>query len=202
MEDDPRAENDWMNQGANHPAPSSTLHPSSLSIRMIRPHLENVPEPRPLPAGYELRAATEADEPGLATLLGCAFPEFAWPVEKVRTELTRHPDVLATYLVTHDGVPVATASVLIEPDRHPGTGIVHWVGTDPDHLRRGLAQQLLARLLDDFRERGFTSAHLITQDERLPAIRSYLRFGFIPDYTLDDQNQPARWSAILQAIHS
>lgn len=80
------------------------------------------------------------------------------------------------------GRPVATASSHWLPDRFPGAGVVHWVGTRPDHARLGLGSALLRRLLHDFDERGYPAAVLQTDTFRLPAIRAYLRFGFLPVY--------------------
>lgn len=98
------------------------------------------------------------------------------------------------------GRPVATASSHWLPDRFPGAGVVHWVGTRPDHARLGLGSALLRRLLHDFDERGYPAAVLQTDTFRLPAIRAYLRFGFLPVYRVDGGDHQDRWSAVFQAL--
>jgi mycothiol synthase len=167
---------------------------------MRRPHLRDVPAVAPLPAGYRLRPfADPADVAALAATLATAFDE-PWDEARVRRELADAPDVKAVYVVTWQGNPVATASSRSLPDRFPGSGYVHWVGTDPAHARRGLASALLARLLRDFAERRYADAVLETDDARLPALRTYLRFGFLPVYAVQGEDQRDRWAAIFQRL--
>lgn len=169
---------------------------SSLLLR--RPHLKDVPE-RGVPEGYVLRRSEPADDEAIAETLRASFDE-SWDVERVRRELTQAQDVVATYVVAHDGIPVATASSRWVPERFPGAGYVHWVGTHPDHTRRGLAAALLVELLRHFREVGRSEAVLETDDHRHPAIRSYLRLGFTPVYEVDGSDHRVRWSAIFQQL--
>ena len=174
--------------------------PKPAQLQMYRPHLHDDPVARPLPAGYEVRLAQgEQDERDLALVLTAAFDE-EWTVERVRTALTEAPDVLAVYVVTWNGRTVATAASRYDPERFPDTGYVHWVGALPDHAGRGLGAALMARLLQDFRDRGYRDAILETDDFRLPAIKVYLRFGFLPVYDVKGEDQRARWSALLQKI--
>ncbi len=174
----------------------------SVNISAVRPHLRDPPAGRPLPYGYTLRRPGRADEPQLARLLSLAFND-TWDEVRVRDTLTGAPDVKAVYGVFQRELLVATASSQIRPERDPAAGFVHWVATHPGHRSRGLASALLGRLLEDFRERRYTCARLDTQPERLPAIRVYLKFGFVPDYELgggDPGDQKAVWSDIFQAL--
>ena len=172
----------------------------TTQLRMYRPHMRDIPASPPLPAGYELRPCEgEEDERALADALTGSFGE-DWPVSRVRSSLTEASDVLAVYGVAWQGAPVATASSRYDPDKFPNCGYVHWVGTHPDHARRGLGMALMVRLLHDFQERGYRDAVLETDDFRLPAIRSYLRCGFLPVYEVNGDDQRDRWSAIFQAL--
>ena len=169
-------------------------------LLMLRPHLRDLPPVPPLPAGYRLRLAqAEADEEALAAVLAAAFAN-PWDSARVRRELTAAPDVRAVYAVTWQDRPVATAASRSLPDHFPGSGYVHWVGTHPEHQRRGLALALLARLLRDFAERGDRDAVLETDDSRLPALRAYLACGFLPVYDVAGEDHRARWSAVFQAL--
>jgi mycothiol synthase len=58
----------------------------------------------------------------------------------------------------------------------------------------------MSRILEDFRDRGYRDAVLETDDFRLPAIKVYLRFGFVPVYEVKGEDQRARWSALFQKI--
>ena len=167
---------------------------------MFRPHLNDLPAAAPLPPGYNLRTAHGAkDELALASVLAASFNE-EWTVERVHQQLTAAPQVLAVYAATFEDSPVATAASRWVPDQFPETGYVHWVGTDPAHARRGLGMALMLWVLQDFRDRGYRYAILETDDFRLPAIRTYLRCGFVPVEFVDRDDHRERWSAIFQAI--
>jgi mycothiol synthase len=176
--------------------PNDETKRTSLLLR--RPHLDDIPE-RGLPAGHTARLARPADEEAIAETLRESFGE-PWDVELVRQRLTRSEDVVATYVVDHAGRVVATASSRWVPERFPGAGYVHWVGTHPAHARKGLAAVLLVELLRHFREVGRTEAVLETDDHRHPAIRSYLRLGYTPVYEVDGEDHRRRWSAIFQGL--
>ena len=167
---------------------------------MRRPHLRDAPAVPPPPPGYELRTfGGETDLEPLAATLTAAFGE-PWGVEAVRRVLTESPDVRAVYVAAHGGRPVATASSRYLPERFGGSGIVHWVGTHPEHAGRGLGLALVARVLDDFAERGYPDAVLQTDDFRLPAIRMYLKLGFTPVYEVEGEDHRARWSAVFERL--
>ena len=166
---------------------------------MRRPHLLDLPGNAP-PPGYALRpAGGEEDVAALAAVLTGAFGDL-WTADRVRRTLTEAPDVRAVYVATWHGRPVATASSRLLPDRFPGSGVVHWVGTHPDHARRGLASALVARVLRDFRDRGDTAAALETDEFRLPAIRTYFRFGFLPVDEVAGEDHRPRWSTVVQEL--
>lgn len=178
--------------------PAST--PTQLLMR--RPTLEGDLLVPTVPAGYEMRLANESDEAALADLLTTAFPELdPWTVESVRERLTQAPDVDAVYVIAHDGQVVATASSRHDHDRFPGSGYVHWVGALPGHAGKRLGSALMDRLLVDFRERGYRDAVLETDDFRLPAIRTYLRHGYVPiTEDVKGENHLARWSMVLPQV--
>ena len=167
-----------------------------MNISVVRPHLRDVPR-RPLPKGYILRTLGHDDELPLAELLSAAF-EDTWDVARVSATLTRAPDVKAVYGVFYGSRLVATASSQHLPDRDPAAGFVHWVATHPDYRGRGLASVLLEHILNDFQTWGYCRARLDTQPERLPAIRAYLKFGFIPDY--EEAGSQEIWSSILSKL--
>jgi mycothiol synthase len=168
-------------------------------ISMYRPHLRDGPNARPLPDGCRLRLPGRDDEPQLAALHGSAFAE-PWDEERVASTLTRAEDVKAVYGVFCQNELVATASSQYLPGRDPHAGFVHWEATHPSQRGKGLAAVLLERLLKDFAARGHPSARLFTQPERLPAIRTYLKFGFVPEYEVDGRDDRSTWSGIFRAL--
>ncbi len=174
---------------------------TSANISLVRPHLGDPSTAHALPEGYTLRRLEHADEPQLAQLLNLAFGG-TWDEARVRDALTGAPDVGAVYGVVRDGELVATASSQSRPERDPAAGFVHWLAAHPEHRSRGLARALLGRIIEDFRGRGYACARLDTQPERLPAIRAYLKFGFVPVYETggDPEDQKAVWSIVFQTL--
>jgi mycothiol synthase len=172
-----------------------------INISMYRPHLHDVPDTPAVPDSYSLRRLEHGDEPNLAALLSLAFAE-TWDEQRVGSVLTRAEDVKAIYGVLWQSELVATASSQFLPRQDPHAGFVHWVATHPGHRGVGLASAVLVRLLKDFEARGYRSARLSTQPERLPAIRTYLKFGFVPDYEVDGRDDRGCWSGIFQALAS
>jgi mycothiol synthase len=173
-------------------------------LLMFRPNLENIPSARPIPEGYDVRRfGPDDDVESLGETLNLAFDrEVDWSPEQVRERLTEAPDVRAVYAAFWRGKAVATTSSRYKPEKYPDTGIVHWVATHPDHLRKGLGTVLMERVLRDFAENGDREALLETDDQRLPAIKRYLAFGFLPRYENDGEDLRPRWSAVFQAIGS
>lgn len=70
----------------------------------------------------------------------------------------------------------------------------------PGRARPGYAAALLLRVLEVLRARGYRDARLFTQPYRRPAIRAYLRLGFLPVYTVEGHIQQALWSMIFQTL--
>lgn len=169
-----------------------------VQLLMRRPHLLDLPTPPALPEGYEVRLlAGGADAPSLVETLRGAFGE-QWTEETARELLIEADDVLAVYVATYDGSTVATASSRWVPDLYPGSGYVHWVGTHPDHVRLGLGTAVVGRVLQDFRDRGYRDAVLQTEDFRIPAMRSYLKLGFVPELDVEGEDHRDRWRTIFQ----
>jgi ribosomal protein S18 acetylase RimI-like enzyme len=64
------------------------------------------------------------------------------------------------------------------PDSRPGTWILEWVATRPEHRGRGLAGRLLEHALDIGRSRGLESAQVSLAVGNELARRTYERLGF------------------------
>jgi mycothiol synthase len=169
-----------------------------LNIRMRRTTLTDLPAVSKVPDGYELYLFSNQHE-GLASALTRAFDE-PWDVARVKTDLTEAPDVHAVYVVTYQGEIVSTASSQLREKHTTTSGYVHWVGTLPEHRGKGLAYVLVARVLQDFVERGYRGAYLITQPFRYAAIKTYLKLGFTPEYDVEGQDHQEIWSKIFQRM--
>ena len=171
-----------------------------ITIRMRRPTLADLPDVPGLPQGYTLHQFNDQHSlESLATALTKAFDEL-WDETRVKTDLTEARDVLAVYIVTHNGEIVSTASSQLREKHTMTSGYVHWVGTLPQHRGKGLAYALVRRVLQDFVERGYEGAYLETQPFRHAAIKTYLKLGFTPEYEREGENQQAIWSQVFQAM--
>jgi len=144
-----------------------------------------------------VREANAADAPELARLLGAAFPDYEWTIERAHKDLLDAPDVPVTFVVEEGGKLIATASVREHP-RWPESGYVHWVGVDPTERGRRLGRVVMWHVMERRRAEGRTSSILETDDFRLPAITSYLGQGFIPQYL--DPDHAERWSKIFEVL--
>ena len=171
-------------------------------VLMHRPHLRDLLAPISLASEFSLRRVEPGDERPLAELLERVFLQYGerWDQDRVRHVLTEASDVNAVYAVFWRRQPVATTSSQYLPKYADTAGFVHWVATHPDFRGKSLASALLERVLTDFKERGYDSAWLITQPDRVPAIRTYLKFGFVPEYMANGTDHRSRWSAIFPNI--
>jgi len=151
-------------------------------IAMIRPDLAGLVRPQ-APDGYTLRPFHTGEEAAWADLLAATFPEMPEPQSIPRKEFLRasiwQPGRI--FFACKDNVPVACATAWEHAHIWgPKSGIVHWVATHPDHRGRGLARAVVLAAMNWMRTTGYESAILVTQIQRLPAIRLYLGLGFRP----------------------
>ncbi len=167
-------------------------------LRMVRPDLEHLPG-IDVPAGYALNTYRPGDETAWCQIMNTGIGT-GWTAEKCRRELTEQEPFMADgcFFANCAGEAVATACAF---DIHP-EGVhaaqVHMVCAKPAHRGRGLGRLVTLAVLHYMREREYATAFLGTDDFRIPAIRTYIGLGFIPDY-MDDSHQK-RWSAVFAKI--
>lgn len=91
---------------------------------------------------------------------------------------------------------VATITAVLEQNNQ--VGYVHMVACKSAYRGLGLGTQLNRIVLNCFAKYGCRSAYLTTDDFRVPAIKSYLREGFLP--VLNGEDMAPRWAVILKKI--
>jgi mycothiol synthase len=170
---------------------------SEPQLFMRLPELGDLPAAPPLEAGYELRAAVAAEHGQLAELLSEAFVD-RWDAERVAAEFSPGNGVEATYVVVSPAGVVATAAARRLPDRYPDAGDVHYVGARVSARGRRLGEVVTRRVLVHFAAAGLDQAVLETDDFRLPAVRTYLRLGFVPEARTPGEGR--RWSKVLRNV--
>ena len=144
-------------------------------LQMRREDLAALP-PLTAPVGLTIRRAVEADAAGIATCLATAFG-IAWDEARVRTELLHHAEVLATFVVVSDGTVVATASAPYQAALYGDAGVLHWVAALPGQGGKGLGGLVSLAALHHCAGCGLVAAMLLTDDARVPAIRTYRKLG-------------------------
>src|SRR5260370_1830682 len=158
---------------------------------MRRESLEDLPDPE-VPAGFELRTFRAGDEGRWAKLMTGAIGD--WDEESTARLFLSEPGVNpeGIFFLAADDHYVATATdkqlALAE------VGYLHMVAVAPRCRRRRLGRCISLAALLHTRERGCQEAVLDTADFRLPAIRTYLGLGFVPDVLHAEHAE--RWRAI------
>ncbi len=167
---------------------------SDDAIVLRRPDLDGVPVPR-APAAYTLRCFKAGDEAPWAGLLDACFPEYSWTLERLHEVFLDPPlwqPERVVFACSGDCL-VACCAAWHDTWCAAETGMIHWVATHPDHLRRGLGQAVVTSSLHWMRGSGCRDAALITQVWRVPAVRLYRTLGFRPDMGAAD-DMAARWA--------
>ena len=151
------------------------------------------------PEGYRLRPAGPEDVPGFTALMA-AVELGTWNDESLaRTTASVVPG--GWHVVAHEatGTLVATGMAQRNPiPLYPDGREVGWIAAHPDHGGRGLGRLVTAvatrRLLDLDAARIF----LRTDDHRSPALKAYLRLGFVPHLWAEEMSE--RWQAICARL--
>jgi len=162
---------------------------------MRRESLEDLPDPE-VPAGLELRTFRAGDEGRWPKLMTGAIGD--WNEESTARLFLSEPGVNPEgilFLAADDHyVATATDKQLEQAE----VGYLHMVAAAPRYRGRGLGRCISIAALLHMRERGCRAAILDTDDYRLPAIRTYLALGFIPDIV--EAVHSSRWHAVFPGL--
>ena len=101
------------------------------------------------------------------------------------------------YIFSVDGVPAATVTVVCDPSAKEGC--IHMVACKPGFRGRGLGHLMIRMAVRVLMEQGMETAWPVTDDWRIPAIKTYLKAGFVPDLE-SEPDYRERWNNILSAI--
>jgi predicted dehydrogenase/RimJ/RimL family protein N-acetyltransferase len=173
-----------------------TDEPPYQQLHMVWPKdaLDMPPAPR-LPDGYLLRQ-WRPDEVGEYIELMDMAGFTGWSEERVNnTARNLLPD--GFFVIEHkaSGRLVATAQAAHRPTGlHPFGGELGWVAGDPAHKGKGLGTAVCAAVTARLIGAGYKEIYLSTDDWRLPAIKVYLKLGYVPMLYAEDMK--ARWQAV------
>ncbi len=169
--------------------------PPMPQLEMLRDTLKNLPAIR-IPDGYGLRTYRSGDEAAW-----CAIMEGNvgrdWTPETCREKLVNDPRFLpeSLFFATIDSRPVGSACAWSRDLTERVVGEVHMVAVLENQRGKGLGHLVNAAVLHRLKDLDYRQAHLLTDDWRLAAVRSYLTAGFRPLHTHDSHAK--RWSDIF-----
>jgi GNAT superfamily N-acetyltransferase len=156
---------------------------TNAPVFMVRSHLQHIPEFR-LPRGFSLRWYEPGDEEAWVQIHLQAEPFLritpALFTEQFGSDATRLGE-RQCYLVSPEGEEIGTATAWFD-DNFEGRphGRVHYVAIVPDFQGRALSKPLMTAVCKRLSELGHERAYLATSAGRVPAIRLYRKFGFLP----------------------
>ena len=100
------------------------------------------------------------------------------------------------FIVERGGVPAATLAVICDYEKKQG--YIHMVGCKPEFRGLGIGNKLAVQAVITLISAGMETAYLTTDDFRIPAIKSYLKAGFVPDMINEEHEK--RWRAVFDNI--
>jgi mycothiol synthase len=167
---------------------------------MIWPeHLLDAPPVVHLPIGYSLRTYQPGDESRFLEIMHLAgWTDF----EEQKLRLWHYrtlPD--GWFMAVHEQSHQIVATAMATHDHTwqvPFCGEVGWIATDPAHTSKGLGTAVVAAVTLRFLEMGYRTIHLYTEIFRLPAIKIYLRLGYVP--LLDPPEILEHWKRICAQL--
>ena len=176
-----------------------TNGPPQPQLQMKR-SLSDVP-PLDVPPEYALRHFMPGDAHGWAALMARNGELGEWDIARAEpyfaTE-SRMP-LEGAFFITAGETPVATAQLHLKPEGlYAPIPELGWVAVDPAHQGRGLGAVASLAVMHYAASRGHREIFLLTDDWRLPAIRTYLKLGFEP--WLADASHPDRWRRIFEEL--
>jgi mycothiol synthase len=172
---------------------------SISQLEMVWPHtMLTTPPAVIVPDGYTLRMYQPGDEPAFCRIMD-AVGFGVWDDERLQSCITRIlPD--SWFMVIHDNEIVATAmGIHSHTPEHPFGGELGWVAAVPTHQGRGLGITVCAAVTARLIGMGYQNIHLYTEDYRLPALKTYLRLGYVPYLYLPAMYE--RWKVVCTAVN-
>ncbi len=167
---------------------------------MIWPTAERPSCPAVAPApGYAIRPYQDGDEQAFLHLMSLSDFD-PWDDAKLSDNINKIIPGGWFFAVDSAGQVVATAM-----GQHnysglsPFTGDVGWVFCHPDHRGSGLGLALCARVTQRFLDADYTKIQLHTEHYRLPAIKTYLKLGFVP--AVASSEDAALWTDVCEQVN-
>ena len=168
-------------------------------LKMYRPPME-APEVK-LPEGWHIRSYQPGD--GTDWCLCCRGGALGVDDEAseavFKEKMLDDPHVAAEdvlFIVDDEGFVGGTTTLYCRDEENFGT--VHMVAVKKEAQGKGLSAPVVAAVLARSLEKGREHITLTTDDFRVPAVKTYLKLGFIP--VVGDMPMRRRWQALLRTL--
>ncbi len=159
----------------------------------------DAPPDWPAPPGYTLRTSRPEDAAAHARLLVEAGLGSWDAARSARLMDAALPQGLFFAVCDRDGAIAATAVAQRDAlPNHPQGGELGWVAASNAHRGKGLGGCVSAAATRRFLEAGCRDIFLRTDDGRLPAIKTYLKIGYLPFLFAPDMEE--RWQAVCREL--
>ena len=167
---------------------------------LMRYAYQILPSIEPPGEGYKLRFWREGDEGGGLDLLNATGQLGVWDQARIRSELAASVVDSGQLCVVHGEQIVALASVQDRKVFGVESWEIGWVATHPEHRGKGLGSWVTTAAIEVALALPSRPIVLQTDDYRIPAIKVYLKLGFLPNY--DHVSYPLRWGKIFLTLGS
>lgn len=164
---------------------------------MWYPHHESPPSGE-LEEGYGLRPYQVGDDERWLGLLSANGQLGTWDADRLERDLKGHLVRGTPLLVLHGEQVVAAAGVYDRLVAGVMSWEIGWVVCHPEHSGKGLGRCATAAAVQVALALERRPIVLRTDDHRIPALKSYLRLGFVPEY--GHPSYPPRWQALFAEL--
>jgi len=150
--------------------------------------------------GYEIRLYKAGDERRFFKIMSLSGWE-GWDQAVLAPWLAKIiPDGWFMVIDQPSGQIVSTAMALHNyKGTYPFWGELGWLASDPAYSGQELGLVASAAVINRLIDAGYRNIQLFTEDFRLPAIKTYLKLGFVPSIYAEGMIE--RWKELCQSLN-
>ncbi len=166
-------------------------------LLMHYPH-KTPPSIVPPRGGYTLRSHRQGDAEGMVDLLNSNGQLGVWDRARIRSQIEARVVDGGQLCVVHSEQIVALANVQDREIFGVNSWEIGWVASHPEHRGKGLGRWVTAAAIEVALALPLRPIVLQTDAYRIPAIKVYLKLGFLPSN--DHVSYPHRWQKVFLTL--